>query len=135
MTLPIVKIVMPADLKGVTPGKLDPSLLRKIVGGDIAIAIAGNKCDLEKNRNVEETEAIQYAESVGAAHFNTSAKANKGLNEVFNNLATNMMTKRSKNGGADGAGGKAGAGGRSKQKLVIVDDTPSAAEKKPGACC
>ena len=33
MTLPIVKIVMPADLKGVTPGKLDPKLLRKIEGG------------------------------------------------------------------------------------------------------
>lgn len=31
--LPIVKIAMPTDLKGVTPGKLDPSLLRKIVGG------------------------------------------------------------------------------------------------------
>ena len=31
--------------------------LRKILGNDIAVAIAGNKCDLEKNRNVNEREA------------------------------------------------------------------------------
>jgi Ras-related protein Rab-21 len=70
--------------------------LRKIVGGDIAIAIAGNKCDLEKNRNVQESEAIAYADSVGASHFNTSAKANKGLTEVFNNLvgAVSVVSRR-----------------------------------------
>jgi hypothetical protein len=31
---------------------------------------------------------IRYAESVGAAHFHTSAKANRGLDEVFSSLAT-----------------------------------------------
>jgi len=107
--------------------------LRKIVGGDIAIAIAGNKCDLEKNRNVQESEAIAYAESVGATHFNTSAKANKGLTEVFAHLASNMLGKRAKAGPADG-GSKAAGGGRSKQKLVIVDDTPSN-DKPKGGCC
>jgi Ras-related protein Rab-21 len=34
--------------------------LRKIVGNDIIIAIAGNKIDLEKNRSVSEDEAIRY---------------------------------------------------------------------------
>lgn len=57
--------------------------LRKIVGNDIVIAIAGNKVDLEKNRHVNEREARDYAESVGATHFHTSAKSNKGLDEVF----------------------------------------------------
>lgn len=33
--------------------------LRKIVGNDIIIVIAGNKIDLEKNRNVDENEAIK----------------------------------------------------------------------------
>jgi Ras-related protein Rab-21 len=33
--------------------------LRKIVGNDIVIAIAGNKIDLEKNRHVNEREAIE----------------------------------------------------------------------------
>ena len=44
------------------------------------------------------------------------------------------MTKRSKAGPAD-ASGKAASGGRSKQKLVIVDDTPSDIEKAKGGCC
>lgn len=30
---------------------------------------------------------FRYAESVGATHFYTSAKANRGLEEVFNGLA------------------------------------------------
>lgn len=33
--------------------------LRKIVGNDIVIVIAGNKIDLEKNRNVDEGEAVR----------------------------------------------------------------------------
>ena len=33
--------------------------LRKIVGTDIIIVIAGNKIDLEKNRNVDEAEAVK----------------------------------------------------------------------------
>lgn len=33
--------------------------LRKIVGSDITIVIAGNKIDLEKNRAVNEQEAVQ----------------------------------------------------------------------------
>lgn len=99
--------------------------LRKIVGNDIVIVIAGNKVDLEKNRNVNEQEAIQYAESVGAAHFHTSAKANRGLDEVFNSLATKMLEKK-------GSKEKTGPGVGTKQKLVIVD-TPE--QKKSGGCC
>ena len=33
--------------------------LRKIVGSEITIIIAGNKIDLEKNRNVDEAEAVR----------------------------------------------------------------------------
>jgi 50S ribosomal subunit-associated GTPase HflX len=65
--------------------------LRKIVGTEIALCIAGNKCDLKK-RNVLEAEAVEYAQSVGAAHFNTSAKLNQGVTEIFLSL-----TKRAHN--------------------------------------
>eukprot|EP01040_Poterioochromonas_malhamensis_P003628 gene3628-3876_t len=88
------------------------------------IVIAGNKIDLEKNRNVNEQEAIQYADSVGATHFHTSAKLNKGLDEVFQSLASKMLEKK---GGKD----KSGAGA-TKQKLVIVD---APEPKKTGGCC
>lgn len=56
--------------------------------------IAGNKCDL-KNRHVSEDEAAAYARSVGAEHFNTSAKLDKGVTEIF--LA---LTKRTSGNGS-----------------------------------
>jgi Ras-related protein Rab-21 len=61
--------------------------LKKIVGDNISIAIAGNKCDLEKDRHVDKKEALAYADTVGATHYDTSAKANKGLEEAFGDLS------------------------------------------------
>ncbi|KAH7470525.1 hypothetical protein PRIC1_001589 [Phytophthora ramorum] len=78
--------------------------LRRIVGDDISICIAGNKSDLHRNRKVPEDEARRYAESVGAAHFDTSAKLNRGLEDVFVELTRRMLgrssTKKKKAGSA-----------------------------------
>jgi len=104
--------------------------LRKIVGNDISIAIAGNKIDLEKNRNVVEADALKYAETCSASHFNTSAKANKGLDEVFLDLTQRMMERRV----TSGIGGMPGGGKKQHQKLVIVDEAPVRG-KKAGGCC
>mmetsp|Transcript_10196 Transcript_10196/g.16671 ORF Transcript_10196/g.16671 Transcript_10196/m.16671 type:complete len:197 (+) Transcript_10196:313-903(+) len=67
--------------------------LRKVVGDDIAIAIAGNKVDLEKDRHVDMAEAEAYAESVNASHFHTSAKLNKGIETCFVDLARKMLAR------------------------------------------
>jgi len=103
--------------------------LRKIVGNDINIAIAGNKIDMEKNRAVNEQDAIKYAESVGATHFNTSAKTNKGLEEVFIDIASKMIERK--------RGTDKSKDGLSKQKLVIVDDAPTVGSttKTKSGCC
>lgn len=61
--------------------------LRKIVGTDIMIVIAGNKIDLVKQITIPEEEAKAYAETVDASHFYTSAKSNRGLDEVFLDIA------------------------------------------------
>lgn len=65
--------------------------LRKMLGSDICLVIAGNKVDLEKERNVSLDEAEKYAEQVGASHFNTSAKLNQNIEEVFFDLTRCMM--------------------------------------------
>jgi len=67
--------------------------LRKMLGNEIVLAIAGNKCDLEKNRVVSEEEALSYAAKVKARHFNTSAKLNKGVEEVFLDLTKRLLEK------------------------------------------
>jgi uncharacterized membrane protein len=38
---------------------------------------------MEKNRTVDQVTAESYAASVGAVHFNTSAKLNKGIDDMF----------------------------------------------------
>ncbi|CAH1372407.1 hypothetical protein MTP99_013907 [Tenebrio molitor] len=65
--------------------------LRKMLGADICLVIAGNKTDLEKNRNVSLEEAETYASKVGAIHFQTSAKFNKGVEDMFLTLTQKML--------------------------------------------
>lgn len=84
--------------------------LRRIVGDKIAINIAGNKFDLEKNRSVDRDEAEKYAAGVGATHMHTSAKQNKNLDEIFADLAKKIIAA------------KPGRGG----KLLIAEDDPKA---------
>jgi len=72
--------------------------LKRIVGEDIVLCIAGNKCDLEKQRQVDDAEAKDYAEKVGAFHALTSAKTGKGVEEVFLQI-TKMMLKKNHSGG------------------------------------
>lgn len=62
--------------------------LRKMLGKEITLAIAGNKMDLKRVVPLEEAEA--YAASVGAKHFNTSAKLNQGIEELFLDMAKRM---------------------------------------------
>eukprot|EP01099_Mayorella_cantabrigiensis_P000622 TRINITY_DN1270_c0_g1_i1.p1 TRINITY_DN1270_c0_g1~~TRINITY_DN1270_c0_g1_i1.p1 ORF type:complete len:202 (-),score=45.93 TRINITY_DN1270_c0_g1_i1:616-1221(-) len=66
--------------------------LRMMLGQDVVISIVGNKCDLERQRVVKEEEAKSYAQSVGASHYQTSAKLNKGVDELFLDLSKRMLT-------------------------------------------
>eukprot|EP00211_Chloroparvula_japonica_P014988 CAMPEP_0119133830 /NCGR_PEP_ID=MMETSP1310-20130426/13891_1 /TAXON_ID=464262 /ORGANISM="Genus nov. species nov., Strain RCC2339" /LENGTH=232 /DNA_ID=CAMNT_0007124547 /DNA_START=206 /DNA_END=905 /DNA_ORIENTATION=- len=78
--------------------------LRKMLGKDIVLCIAGNKMDLERNRTVQIADAEQYASTVGALHFSTSAKKNMGVDEVFANLSKRMLEKARKEKKTSGSG-------------------------------
>lgn len=79
--------------------------LRKIVGNNITLVIAGNKVDLEKRRQVDAQEAIDYAKSVNAEHLLCSAKTGKGVEETFLQVVKGMMKmekkKKAVSGGSD----------------------------------
>jgi len=120
--------------------------LRKIVGNDIAITIAGNKIDLEKNRHVVEKDALDYAESVGAAHYHTSAKLNKGLDDAFVDLAHKMMANKAKQRVSRDSRppprARPGGAGASKKLLIVDDNQPlhgggggAGSAKASGGCC
>lgn len=65
--------------------------LKSQLGESVVLAIVGNKSDLERQRAVDKDEALEYAKSVGAKHYVTSAKLNQGLNELFLDLTKRML--------------------------------------------
>ncbi len=58
-----------------------------MLGNDVVLCIVGNKIDLEKDRHVAIQTADDYAKSVNAKLYHTSAKSSKGIEELFNDLA------------------------------------------------
>mmetsp|Transcript_5908 Transcript_5908/g.5295 ORF Transcript_5908/g.5295 Transcript_5908/m.5295 type:complete len:185 (+) Transcript_5908:117-671(+) len=54
---------------------------------DIAIAIAGNKADLEDQREVSKAAAISYSEEIGAMYLETSAKDDLNVQDIFVQLS------------------------------------------------
>jgi len=57
---------------------------------DLVIALVGNKCDLADDRKVDEDEARAYAEEEGLLFFETSAKEDVGVREVFAAVAEKL---------------------------------------------
>ena len=79
---------------------------------------------------------LRYAKSVGATHFNTSAKMNKGIEELFLHLSQQMMVKaddKAKNtpGGSSNSNsfGSTRSGG-----ITVVDDSEMPQRQKSGCC-
>lgn len=109
--------------------------LKKMLGDGICITIVGNKIDLEKDRVVQASDAEEYAKTVGAVHCHTSAKINKGIEELFLELSKRMMEKQASEAVEDendagSAGGKDNP--RRSKNVVIVDEEP---QTKSGGCC
>ena len=68
---------------------------------------------------------FRYARTVGARHFHTSAKLNRGIEELFLDLAQQMMAtadKKAKSGGQRTDGAAGGSGGIGRNNIRIVDD-------------
>ena len=103
--------------------------LKKMLGEDITIAIAGNKIDMEKSRNVNKDDALRYTASIGGSHHSTSAKSGAGINEAFTELLKRVVQK--KKSAAQQA--KEDNKGPSRTSLRIVEDEPGSNAQK--GCC
>jgi small GTP-binding protein len=57
---------------------------------DIAIAIAGNKADLEDSREVERSVAQNYANDINAIYLETSAKEDTNVQDIFVKLSARL---------------------------------------------
>mmetsp|Transcript_19660 Transcript_19660/g.63887 ORF Transcript_19660/g.63887 Transcript_19660/m.63887 type:complete len:214 (-) Transcript_19660:41-682(-) len=106
--------------------------LRKMAGKDIVLVLAGNKVDMERNRQVPAEEAEAYAASIDATLFHTSAKANKGVEQAFLHIARTLAAQRkSVPAAAQGSGFRRG-------NIVLTDDSAGSAAARPAqqsSCC
>ena len=64
---------------------------------------------------------------MGAVHFSTSAKTNKGTDDVFLDLSKRIIDQK-------GSKKAAGAGAHGQSKVNIVDDDPAPKPAKSGCC-
>jgi len=103
--------------------------LRKIVGENITLVIAGNKVDMERARQVDAQEAIDYAKSVNAEHLLCSAKTGKGVEETFLQVVKGMMKMQKKAKAPQGSGKH---GHKHRTEIIIEDDDDENINK---GCC
>lgn len=112
--------------------------LRKMLGSDISLAIAGNKSDLEKQRHVSHEAAEEYAKTVNAHHFMTSAKLNRGIEELFLDLSQQMMSKadeKHRNTPSSAISNSFGGNRRGNgNNITVVDDT-QLPQRQRSSCC
>ncbi|KAI1278796.1 Ras-related protein Rab-21 [Halotydeus destructor] len=102
--------------------------LRKMLGNTVCIAIVGNKLDLltareqsAPNMNALVSDALEYTSAIGnAVHYTTSAKANRGIDEMYLDLTKRMVEYQQQNVRTSST--------RETGRLVIADDEPEAGD-------
>lgn len=76
---------------------------------------------------------FRYAKSVGATHYHTSAKLNKGIEEMFLELSQQMMERAQESDLQ-----KASILGRSssmRRNVVVVEDEAVSQPEAKSSCC
>ena len=58
---------------------------------NIVIVVAGNKCDMEKERQVNRQEALEFCRKRNIKHFDTSAKTGAGVDEIFSEIGSQIL--------------------------------------------
>jgi small GTP-binding protein len=61
--------------------------LKEHADENILIAVVGNKCDRENDRQIKEKDAVEFAKSQKCRHFQTSAKTGGGTEDLFMYIA------------------------------------------------
>ncbi|PSN35768.1 Ras-related protein RabJ [Blattella germanica] len=65
--------------------------LQRNVLESMVLSVVGNKTDLEAGRKVTREEALQYATSIGANYFESSALHDEGIEDIFLTTAIGLI--------------------------------------------
>ncbi|XP_050526145.1 ras-related protein Rab-21-like [Daktulosphaira vitifoliae] len=107
--------------------------LKKMLGNEICLVIAGNKTDLEKDRTVSIEDAENYSRLVGAIHCHTSAKMNLGIEDLFLNLCHIMIEKSDKQTAEDVV--SLNRSGNTRRTVIVDDEDVTLVEGSSRWCC
>jgi Ras-related protein Rab-21 len=88
--------------------------------------------DLDRDRQVSQAEAEEYATSVGAFHCLTSAKLGRGIEECFLALTKRVLEEQQLRAARPSPKASAGAG---RIQVVADEAPPSAAAAAKGCGC
>lgn len=97
--------------------------IKEQITGDVDIALVGNKCDLV--RAVDKEEAAQFAKENNIPYFETSAKNNTNVDEIFTYLGKSAY-ERTLKGDPEPV---------KPQKVIITENNSKEEQKKSGCDC
>ena len=103
--------------------------LQEFGSKNIILGVAGNKCDMYDKEEVNENEAKQFAEKIGAFFGITSAKNNTGINDLFMNAANKFVDPNYKINSEESKDKT-----ESREGTVKLDNRDLNKEKKRGCC-
>jgi Ras-related protein Rab-21 len=92
---------------------------------------------MEKKRQVEEAEAEQYAQSVGAVHVPTSAKTGKNVEVAFLELTKGMLkqSKAAETPTSAASSSSSSAAPAASSQRGFVDISKETEQANKGGCC
>eukprot|EP01017_Pseudomicrothorax_dubius_P041633 TRINITY_DN6678_c0_g1_i2.p1 TRINITY_DN6678_c0_g1~~TRINITY_DN6678_c0_g1_i2.p1 ORF type:complete len:205 (+),score=46.67 TRINITY_DN6678_c0_g1_i2:143-757(+) len=73
--------------------------VEKQASENVVKVLIGNKCDLDKERQVTFDEGKEYADSIGIKFLETSAKAATNIDKVFQTVANEIKARIGRDGG------------------------------------
>ncbi|EDR22465.1 hypothetical protein, conserved [Entamoeba dispar SAW760] len=109
------------------------SILGLRTGRKTIMVMAGNKCDLEEQRQIPNEEAKKLAEEWKIPFFETSAQNNINVTELFNSIASELL-KSSQEETAATPSTAAPSQTQQESQSNSEDNKKSKKEKKKGKC-
>jgi GTPase SAR1 family protein len=89
----------------------------------------GNKCDLEQKRQVSTDQGKEMAKQYGVQFFETSAKDQLNIDELFITTTKNFLEKQSNNKNT-----KSNNNNKNSKGMITIDDIKESKKSSNGCC-
>ena len=109
--------------------------LKQQCGQDLVLTLVGNKIDLEKDRDVNRSEAIEYATANRLLHIETSAKSNINVHNLFLEIGKRLVQATAAASSANMRRAAPNGGPRASDGPISLRDQRGSQAKKKGGCC